>query len=59
MKAVIIMTSAEWVAQQTWDTEVSIAHHKIKEAYQYNCMHEPTSIKDILEILVATDKSED
>ena len=47
LKAVVILVNVEWVAQQTWGTEVSVAHQKIKEKYQCNHVHNTASTKAI------------
>ena len=39
LRTVVILKNTEWVAQQTWGTEISVTHRKIFTKYRYNHIH--------------------
>ena len=55
LRAVVILANTEWAAQQTWGTEISVAHRKIVARYKYNHVHYAKSIREILRILAKAD----
>ena len=59
LQAVVILANTEWAAQQTWLTEISVAHCKIVAKYRYNHSHDADSIRDFLKILATVYASQD
>ena len=59
LKAVVIFANVEWAAQQSWGTEISVAHRTIKAKYRYNHTHNMASIKEILKVLTGADEARD
>ncbi len=59
LKAVIILANVEWAAQQSWGTEISIAHCTIKAKYSYDHINDTASIKEILKVLTGADEARD
>ena len=59
LRAVVILSNTEWSAQQTWGTEISVAHRNIVAKYRYNHIHEAVSICKVLKILAPADASQD
>ena len=48
LRVVVILANIEWVAQQTWGTEISFAHCKIVAKYRYNHIQDADSIREVL-----------
>jgi len=59
LKAVVILANVEWAAQQSWGTEISVAHRTIKAKYRYNHTHNMASINEILKVLTRADEARD
>ena len=57
--AVLILENKEWVAQQTWGEDISVAHQKIIARYKYNHVHDAESIREILRIITTADAAQD
>ena len=49
--AVVILSNTEWVAQQTWGADISVAHRKIVSKCRYNHIHDADSICGVFRIL--------
>ena len=48
LRVVVILSEIEWVVQQTWGAEISVAHRKIVSKYRHNHSHDADSIRDVL-----------
>ena len=57
--AVVILANTEWVVQQTWGAEISVAHRKIVSKYRYNHSHDADSIREVLQIIATADTARD
>ena len=55
LRAVVLLANTEWVAQQTWGLDISVAHRKIVSKYRYNHSHDAGSIREVLRILATSD----
>jgi hypothetical protein len=55
--ALVILANVECAAKHPWGTEYKYARDTLGRKYQYNHVHDDTSIKDILKVLEEADKA--